>query len=388
MDKITAYQYWAALIAKEQLGAIGASEAAELAEWVSADSQHRQLYERLKLRDYAGDILTYRKIDTEAGLKVYYGRYPHRKDHRIYRWTAVAAVVFMLLGIGLLAFYKQKTVEKEVAEISPGMAKAELILGDGSVRQLEQEEKGEIRLSGMVVRNTGTAVEYASGTPSGRPDTLTEFNELRIPVGGEYQLVMADGTKVWLNSQTRLRFPVNFRGRQREVYLSGEAYFEVARDVTRPFRVCTKEGIRIQVSGTSFNVRAYDDEETVETVLEKGSVSMCGPVEDKVLEPGTRAVYDQKSGKMSLKQVDTELYTAWRVGSYIFHEETVGMILHKLSRWYGMNVFFSNEQVKDVIFSGSIRKYDTIKKLLEAMEISGGVRFQLNGNTIIVYSGH
>lgn len=390
MDEVTKYQYWATLIAKELLGTIGESEVKELAEWKNVDEKHWQLYERLKLRDYAKDILRRQEIDTEAGLRKYYSRYPKQRNRWIYRWTSVAAAVVILLSGGLLFFNREESAKREVADIHPGTAKAELILSDGSVRQLEQVGKEEIRLGELVIHNTGTQLAYTLGmeTLSEGQEPVLTYNELRIPVGGEYQLLMADGTKVWLNSQSRLRFPEKFAGKERFVYLEGEAYFEVAHDSMRPFCVRTKEDINIQVLGTSFNLRAYEDEGTVETVLEKGSVRMSGTRGSIVLEPGVRVVYDQKDGKMSQTLVDTELYTSWREGRYVFQEETVDNILHKLSRWYGMNIFFSNEKAKEVIFSGDIRKYDTIKNLLEAMEISGGVRFQLNGNTIIVDYGY
>lgn len=390
MDRVAEYQYWAALIAKELLGTIGESEAEELAEWKNADEQHRQLYERLRSRDYAKNILDYQKIDTDEGLRKYYSRYPQRKNHQIYRWISVAASVVILLGSGLLFFHKGQPGTEETTDIQPGTAKAQLILSDGSVRLLEQTGKEEIRLGKLVVLNNGTQIEYTTeaDTLPGKQESAPKYSELRVPVGGEYQLLLADRTKVWLNSQSRLRFPESFTGGERCVYLEGEAYFEVAHDAKRPFCVKTKENVDIQVLGTSFNLRAYEDEGTVETVLEKGCVKMRGVRESIVLQPGVRAVYEQKQRKMSQASVDTELYTSWHKGHYVFQEETVENILNKLSRWYGMNVFFSNEKAKEVAFSGSIRKYETIINLLEAMEISGGVHFELKGKTIIVNQGY
>lgn len=394
MGEVTEYQYWATLIAKELLGTIGASEAEELTKWKNADEKHGQLYERLKLREYAKDILRRQEIDIEAGMRKYHSRYPKQRNRRIYRriyrWTSVAAGVVILLGSALLLFNREESAKREMIDIYPGTAKAELILSDGSVKRLEQVGREEIRLGEVVIHNTGTQLEYTPGidTLSERQEPVLTYHELRIPIRGEYQLLMADGTRVWLNSQSRLRFPEKFVGKERCVYLEGEAYFEVAHDSMQPFCVRTKENINIQVLGTSFNLRAYEDEGTVEAVLERGRVRMSGSQENMVLEPGMRVVYNQKDRKMNQTWVDTELYTSWREGRYVFQEETVDNILHKLSRWYGMNIFFSNEKAKEVIFSGDIRRYDTIKKLLEAMEISGGVRFQLNGNTIIVDSGY
>lgn len=390
MDEVIKYQYWASLVLKERLGTISDSEAKELAEWIAADAWHKQLYERVKARYYARDIEIYRGIDVESGLKKYNDRFVNRKKRLLYRWISAAAIVTILLGSGMLLFYQQEPRQELRAEIFPGMAKAELVLGDGSVRQLEQAGSEDIVSGQAIINNTGVQIEYISGndSPAVSQDIVPEYNELRIPIGGEYRLVMSDGTKVWLNSQSRLRYPVNFTGQERVVYLEGEAYFEVAHDVVRPFYVKTREAVNIQVLGTSFNVRAYGDEETIEAVLEKGKIRMWHKGEGVVLEPGSRAAYNRNNTRITSEPVNTELYTAWREGQFVFQGESVENILQKLSRWYGMNIFFSDEEAKKVLFSGDVRKYETINNLLEAIEISGGVHFEIKGNTIFVSISH
>ncbi|HAH72360.1 MAG TPA: iron dicitrate transport regulator FecR, partial [Butyricimonas virosa] len=163
----------------------------------------------------------------------------------------------------------------------------------------------------------------------------------------------------------------------------GEAYFEVAKDPQHPFHVNARNGVNIEVLGTSFNVRSYTDENAIETVLEEGSVRMSQGKDAVILSPGNKAVY-LPNEPIQLTTVNTELYTAWRHGQYIFMEESVENILKQLSRWYDIEVFYSNEAAKSVVFSGDVRKYDDINTLLEAMEIAGGIHFRINGKTLIV----
>ena len=160
-------------------------------------------------------------------------------------------------------------------------------------------------------------------------------------------------------------------------------YFEVTKDPHHPFHVNTKDRVTIEVLGTSFNVRSYPDETKIETVLEEGSVRMSKGKEKVTLSPGYKAVYQPEKG-IETTSVNTELYTAWRHGQYIFVDESVENILKQLSRWYNIEVFYSNEKAKSVIFSGDVRKYNDITTLLEAMEIAGGIHFKINGNTLIV----
>lgn len=387
MKDIIRYQYITSLIAKEQFGTISPGEARELAAWLEENERHGRQYERLIREDFSAGIKRFASIDVEAGWRKYKKRYPTRK-RLAYRWYGVAAAVALLVGLGTWQFrgdVNKITLAK--ADILPGTSRAVLVLGDGSERKLELEPRENvIPMSGVIARQEGGEIRYNRVTTDSmkRIDPSPVYNTMKIPTGGEFMLVLEDGTKVWLNSETSLRYPVAFTGERREVQLDGEAYFEVARDETRPFVVQTRKRVNVQVLGTSFNVRAYGDEENVETVLEEGSVRMSGDTSSVVLEPGTMGVYNSLGMKML--NVDTELYTAWHKGHFVFQDEMLESILGKLSRWYGMNVFYQNEEVKHLVFSGSVKKYDTIRKLLEALELSGRVSFDLKENTVVVSS--
>lgn len=385
MDLIYKHQRIASLIAKERLGSLNEVEKKELDVWVKERPGHQLLYERLRQKNYTEDIALYGCINTEGALERYKGRY--RSNHFIYRWISVAAVVVVLFTVGILLFHNGKQVIPVVADIYPGSSKAELVLSDGSVRKLESVQQAEeIKVGERVIRNTGTQVCYVCDS---MPVKATEefklvYNELRVPTGGEYQLVLSDGTKVWLNSQTNLRFPVEFGDKERMVYLEGEAYFEVSHDEQRPFKVRTKDQVNIQVLGTSFNVSAYGDENTVETVLREGSVKMDNCNTGVILTPGQRSICRVGEQGMMVENVDPDLYIAWKDGQFVFDNQRVEDIMRQLTRWYGVEVFYQNEKAKDVLFSGDVKRYEEINILLKAMEISGGVHFEIKGNTVIV----
>lgn len=388
MNQISKNQHIASLITKEILGIINKAEKTELSEWLKKDEKHPQLYQKIKSQEHSKNLQIYSMISVEAGLKKYHKKYKSAPVHRISRWYSVAAIVFVLISIGITLLLPKETNHSLINTLQPGSSKALLTLANGITHELEELQfENEIRIPGVIVQNTGNEIRYIPSTLVS-PPIQEEYNILQIPTGGEYLLLLADGTKVWLNSQTTLRYPVSFTGKERNVYLEGEAYFEVARDTNKPFYVRTKNKINVQVLGTAFNVRAYSDEQEVETVLEKGAVKMSQNAENVILTPGFKATYNKQNQKFSIQKVNTELYTAWHSGQYVFEKATIQHILQKLSRWYGMNVFYQQEEAKELIFSGNIRKYDTIENLLNAVEIAGGVHFEIKGKTIVVSCVH
>ena len=299
------------------------------------------------------------------------------------KWYWAAAVAVFIIGIATLFFYQEEHPTVAKTTISPGSSKAMLILNNGEIISLSEKNKTEIvATEELSIRNEGSRLRYTASENT-KNEQANNYNELIVPKGGEFTLTLSDGTKVWLNSQSKIRYPVIFNDITREVYLEGEAYFEVAKDPQHPFHVNARNGVNIEVLGTSFNVRSYTDENAIETVLEEGSVRMSQGKDAVILSPGNKAVY-LPNEPIQLTTVNTELYTAWRHGQYIFMEESVENILKQLSRWYDIEVFYSNEAAKSVVFSGDVRKYDDINTLLEAMEIAGGIHFRINGKTLIV----
>lgn len=389
MNQINKYQYIALLIVKERLTGLSKTETEGLNQWISENQRHQNLYERLRKQNSAKVIQNYKNIDVERGLQTYRRRYTSTSRRMAVRWMAIAAIGLILICVGTLLFFRAPSTPPLVNHLQPGSAKALLILADGSVKELEQiRETDTIHIEGILVLNSGNEIQYTStqNDSDTLPNEVTTYNTLKIPTGGEYTLALADGTKIWLNSQTTLRYPTKFTRNDRTVYLEGEAYFEVVRDEKRPFYVRMANEVNVEVLGTSFNVRSYQDEQEIETVLEHGSVKMWRDKDHITLVPGVKAAYNKNNGNFTAQHINTELYTAWYKGQYVFEGETIENILNKLSRWYDIQVFFADPAVRNMIFSGSIRKYDTIQQLLNAIEATGGIRFQVNENTITVSS--
>ncbi len=176
-----------------------------------------------------------------------------------------------------------------------------------------------------------------------------EYHTIRVPRGGEYNLQLADNTKVYLNAGSSLRYPIRFTGDKREVVLIGEGYFEVTRDTARPFIV--KAGnIDVHVLGTAFNVNAYPDEEVIATTLVEGKVQVDCGAEQRFMQPGTRLVYERNNGSIKIAPVDIEVYTSWKDGYYYFKRETLENIMDVLSRWYDLDIFYQYSDLKNLEF--------------------------------------
>lgn len=309
------------------------------------------------------------------------GTYIRRR--KWFRWS-VAAVVFLLLGLGGSYYaYIRPAIPAYVpvaGNIAPGSSKATITLANGEKIDLEKLNRQWKETDGTLIQATGGELVYEE---SGEEERLL-YNTIDIPRGGEYRLVLADGTRVWLNAGSQLRYPVRFVGDKREIFLKGEAYFDVSHSEYKPFLVSTSRGV-VQVLGTCFNVRDYADEHRVVTTLETGQVRYITAGESVIdLLPGY-ALEDRLGGALLPQKVNTTLYTAWKDGKFIFEDASVETIMSTLGRWYDVDVEYENEEVKHLHFTGDLERYATINTILNFMEAGGDVRFKINGNTICVY---
>ncbi len=267
--------------------------------------------------------------------------------------------------------------------VEPGGAKALLTLADGSVVDLEQAKAFCMR------EKDGTRLEKDSAFLSYEPaagDSVAAvpvYNTMSTPRGGEYALKLGDGSIVYLNAMSELRFPVNFVGNIREVELSGEAYFEVKEDALRPFVIRTGD-LRIRVLGTEFNVRAYGGEKMVSTTLVEGRVELSArrgtPV---VLHPGEQGGFSREAGDIEVKKVNVASCIAWKNGMFDIRDCELEEIMEYLSRWYDIHVFYRQESLKKIRFGCYITRYSDIRPILELLEKTGKIRAQLNGNTVV-----
>lgn len=302
----------------------------------------------------------------------------------------VAASVSLIFGVWLFIQgkdiqQKKQPVIQEVAEIVPGENKARLIMEDGEIVDL-LDSNGKIFKSeeGVILNDSlqGLSYRLMSG------DTLPKkerFNVLQVPTGGFYRLELADGTKVWLNAETELRYPVYFVGNERNVYLKGEAYFEVAKDVNRPFRVFVGDA-EVKVLGTSFNISAYPEEYTVTTTLVEGSVGFRSGSEGHEirLKPGFQCRMNVADGSVSTEKVDVSVYTAWVNGKFIFRFMNLESIMRQLQRWYGFETIYLDPEVRNYEFRGAIERESKIEDVFRAIELTTDVKFSIDGQTVKV----
>ena len=215
---------------------------------------------------------------------------------------------------------------------------------------------------------------------TGMEDSLV-FNTLIVPKGGEYSLELPDGTVVWVNSESSLRFPEKFTSNRREVFLEGEAYFEVKKDANRPFYVHTEVG-KVRVLGTAFNVCAYSNDRFWQTTLVEGSVMINQEEKEVLLKPNEQYQIDVRTGKAGLREVLPELYTSWRDGKFYFKAYTFEELVEKLERWYDFKMFYMNEEIKTRRFSGVVNKYQPLEEMFKFLQMTSDVQFNVKGNVV------
>ncbi len=314
-----------------------------------------------------------------------------RKSRRMtLRWSVAASVILLIgLFVGRMVNEWRDLDEMrmlaETERIVPGV-KAELILSTGERVVLNQQ-----RVSIEGVNETGIQNDSVTGLNYTMAKVQGEelvYNTMRIPVGGFYQLALSDGSKVWLNSMTELRFPVAFTGEERKVYLTGEAYFEVAPDSKHPFIVVTEEGMEVKVYGTEFNMSTYQHG-VVQTVLVSGKVGLRVNATGKevMLAPKQMAEYSEKTGMVRVEEADPYRYIAWKDGEFVFERETIEEIMERLGRWYDVKVFYENESLKQKRFTGVISRYENIEQVLRLIEGPATLRFEVKGNVVTVKYG-
>lgn len=318
--------------------------------------------------------------------------------HVIKAWyqVGVAASILAMLSIGLY-FYTNRTIDKQVAlsesktvnekaVIKPGGDKAVLTLSDGSKIILEDAKKGLLaNQAGVSIQKTadGELLYSFAKNVSSVSEVLPQeviYNKIETPFGGKYQINLPDGSKVWLNSASTLRFPALFSGNTREVELNGEAYFDVAKNPNKPFKVITKDQI-VEVLGTQFNINSYSDEETFKTTLIEGSVKIIYKDRVVLLSPGQQFQPSMKSSKVI--EADTEEVTAWKNGYFLFKDEDIQSIMRKVSRWYNVDVNYSGN-IPDVGFGGNISRSKDINEVLNVLQLTNAVHFKVEGRRITV----
>lgn len=300
------------------------------------------------------------------------------------RWTTYAAAA-LILFIGSLYWLSVEKMPKPLEEdrqsvsIVPGGDKAVLVLEDGTEVFLDDLHLGDVAIDGKILAEKAEEGELRYG---GFPEREVRYHTIRTPRGGQYRVTLTDGTKVWLNAASSIRFPTAFRGQERYVEIEGEVFFDVQRDTGKPF-VVKSDMQQITVLGTQFSVMAYPDEEGIKTSLIEGSVAIDIAGSQYILKAAERSVYDRESKKVSKETFDPEEILAWQEGYFMFNEESIEHVMRKIARWYDLEVEYRGN-MKGKLFSGTVSRFAEVGDVLDMLELTGTVTFKIEGRRILV----
>ena len=387
-DHFTIAQWIASSLAED----LTEEESRLLEEWRHESAENERLY--LKIKDQENRRRRQEQLlafDKEEGWRCYEEKRVRRagrnRSLRRYLRYAAAAAVLISAGVYWGVNSPAPSLPTPLAVITPGTTKAKLVLSDGKELDLEQVT-GEIKTGEgeAVVYNSKNLLSYQSAEE--KESKEPEFNEMRVPKGGEYQLKLSDGTLVYLNSETTIRYPVSFSGKTREVELTGEAYFEVSPDAEKPFIVNT-DFYGIRVLGTRFNVSSYAGGGKVHTTLVEGAVAITGivPGEEIRLKPNEQFSYDPVSREAAVNTVDVSYSTAWKDGKFRFRDERLEEIMRMIERWYDVEIKYVDEEVKEFRFGFNLERDETIDRLLRIFEQNGKIMIQTSGKVLKIRRG-
>ena len=386
----------------------------------NCSSEEKQLVDTYFLKYLDGKTKLPSQFDIEAAshemrgaIEAEIGSFSAGRTIRLWSRIAAAAAVLLVVGLSIF-FYSRYTntlrhlegsaATRDLAnDIKPGGNKAYLVLSNGKRLSLTDAANGELaKEAGVEITKTADGqVIYAPRHPEGgttegpvsgsrdisslgfpRHDggrvEMTAMNTIETPRGGQYQVRLPDGSKVWLNAASKLIYPVSFNGRgQRVVELSGEAYFEIFKNKLQPFVVKSKNQ-EVTVLGTHFNINNYSDESSVKTTLLEGSVR----VNEVTLKPNEQSVL--VNGKIAVKQVDPALAVDWKNGQFIFESEPLPSILRRVARWYNVTIIYTNTDKNNTTFSGVVSRADNVSSVLRMLQKTSKIKFTIDGNTVKV----
>lgn len=375
------------LAGKWKDGSITVAEQAEFNQWYDSfddtllDEVSDQSVEQLKSRLYS-HVLERENIEVPLSVKTF----------KLYYRMAAAAAILIVLSVGLY-FYSQIADNKDKEgpnyaghnDVKPGGNKATLTLADGTSIILTDATNGKLaEQSGVSITKTkdGQLVYQFTDANNGTKSGSTQFNTISTPKGGQYQINLPDGTSVWLNAASSLKFPVTFSSlKERKVELNGEAYFEVFKDQHKPFKVASAHQ-EVEVLGTHFNINTYKNEVNSRTTLLEGSVKLHSEkAADVTLKPGEQSVLN--AGNVVIQKVDVDDVIAWKNGDFLFNDESLISIMKQLERWYDVQVDYST--IPDTHYNGFISRNVNLSKVLRHLEVTGNLKFKIEGKVIKVY---
>ncbi len=412
MNKIKSIEHDAQLLKQYLLGEITSEELQEVKRLIERYPNLPDDLEDLRKKAHSGELFSHlHRYSSDNAYERFLKQRtvirtpPLLKSFQLNRWQYSTAAAILIFIVALSIWFVQPIVfpSTATAVLEPGIDKAELHLSNGQKINIQQQQLnlqlGNVQvtykkgvLQYQVLSNTTPATKQNSGkltayaTHSDQASTVPSSmeNKLIVPQGAENKVILADGTIVHLNSSSELTYPIEFQGKERQVKLKGEAYFEVKHDPSHPFIVSTPFG-NVEVLGTSFNVNAYSDHDACRTTLVKGKVQIITPTHQKLeLVPGEQAIFS--AATLSKKQVDVNNEVSWASGIYIFQQESLSNIMERLKRWYKIDqVIYDNPNIEQLRYTGNIQRNISINQFLDAFQLTGDFNYRINDNAIYLH---
>lgn len=384
----------AELISGYLCNALSKEEEAHLMQILEKDEHKRKILEYYKQTTLAQERLDYvNSLNVDAAWdKVrqrYDGNLGKSRNYSFLKYVAVLAIMVSSVALWLVFGKKDNkvitplAVNKQLNDVPPGSNVAILVLSDGKRVSLDSGTVALQEKDGTQVSGNEGGVTYSNDVASEQEEVL--YNTLIVPRGGTYNLQLPDGTNVWLNSMSELRFPVKFGTKERKVELVGEAYFEVAKNKNVPFKVLTSHQ-EIEVKGTHFNVNSYTDQKFDRTTLLEGSVKIsdpAAPAKSWLLSPGEQAETNKKTGQTVVAKANLKEAIAWKNGYFLFNDEKLESIMTKVARWYDIEIVYEGK-LEEQSFLGQIERSKNISSILNLLELTGNVHFKISGRRVVV----
>ena len=377
----------AGLLARQRVGQLSEKELRELEEWREASSENKLLYDRWQDGEFLeASFKSYQRIGRRKALLDMEKRVQLQRKKklrlRVLRWGSVAAV-FVVVAFSSLYLFDREVWEPAEEQVSITLMTSQrpvLRLDDGTT-MLVDSLKGDFEEAGVLVKKAGEST-LSYSVENLPPFTQLAYNTIEVPKGAEFDLILSDGTHVWLNADSKLKYPVTFENDKREVELEGEGYFKVTKDEKKPFRVVVKKQI-VEVLGTEFNVDAYPEEKNTYTTLVSGKVKVDTDGQTVILDPGMQSVVNDE--KMYIRKVNVAEVVSWRNGMFVLEDHTLEEIMSKLARWYDFTVFYQNTSLRGATFKGKIPRYASFESILNILEKTGEVKFSVKNKSVTVY---
>lgn len=384
----------ACLVAKERFGELSDSEREELSLWLTEKEENKIWKDQLSEPDYISQLIdSYQSYEAnvEDSLAAFHAR--HFKEVAVVTfrrriptrgWWAAAAVVIPLMVASIWFSGRHLTpqaiAKSGAAEVQPGRNTATLTLGNGNHILLDTGMSGQVVQDGSVLAHYGSGqVAYNAHKHEVK---AVEYNTLSTARGGQYQVVLPDGTKVWLNAVSSIRYPTSFKGNERKVEMTGEAYFEVVARKDQPFVVAVN-GMDVKVLGTEFDIMAYPEEGNKKTTLVQGAIKVENGNDQRLLMPADQAIVGNDGALSVASQVDVESVIAWKLGFFQFNHIDLQTMMRQIARWYDVEIVYQREDLSGE-YGGRISRKLNLSELISLLEGNGAGRFKIEGRKLIV----